>query len=137
MKHDENPYHKPSYSNDPKFICKIPMKTVSEANRSEHWGTAASRHKKQKRRIAQEFMVHKPKITLPCEIMLYKIAPRFLDKHDNLCMSFKYILDGICEYITPGLAVGMADGVEGIEVFYFQQKGEPKEYAIEIQIYCK
>lgn len=125
------------YSNEPKLICKIPIRTVSEANRSEHWSISAKRHKKQKQRIAQEFMVKKPKIILPCMVVLYRIAPRAFDKHDNLCMSFKYILDGICEYITPGLAVGRADGVEGLEVFYFQKKGMPKEYAIEIQIYCK
>ena len=137
MKIDENPYHTPSYSIEPTFTCHIPIRTVSEANKKEHWAISAKRHKQQKKRITQEFMVHQPTITLPCEILLHRIAPRFLDKFENLPMSFKYIVDSICEYITPGLAVGRADGVKGIEVFYFQEKGKPKEYAIEIQIYCR
>jgi hypothetical protein len=120
-----------------KFSCKIPMRTVSEGNVKEHWGKSGLRHNKQKKIVQLEFMIHKPNITLPCEIYLHRIAPRFLDEHDNLRMSFKYIVDSICEYIYPGLAVGRADGMPGINILYFQEKGKPKEYAIEIQIYCK
>jgi len=46
----------------------IPL--VSEMNTHEFWRKSHERHQKQKRRISQEFMLAKPKITLPIEIRL-------------------------------------------------------------------
>lgn len=135
MKSEDNPYHTPSYSTEPIFDCILPLKTVSEANLSEHWTKSSARHKKQKLIVRLELLKHKPNITIPCKIYLTRIAPRKLDSRDNLRMSFKWIVDAICDYITPGLAAGRSDDNDQIDIHYFQEKGKAKEYAIRIQIY--
>jgi hypothetical protein len=112
----------------------IPL--VSEMNTHEHWRKSHARHQKQKYRIKKEFMAAKPKITLPIEIRLTRISPRPYD-HDNLVSSFKYIVDAICEYITPGLRPGRADSIPGIDISYHQEKGEPKKYSLKIEIFQK
>ncbi len=116
------------------YSAYIEIKTVSEANTSEHWTVAAKRHKQQKGRIKIQMFIEKPKIPLPCQIKLTRIAPRSLDSHDNLPTSFKYIVDALSEYIFPGLAVGRADDSKLIKWIYEQKKGAPKKYAIEIEV---
>lgn len=73
-------------------------------------------------------------VRLPCKIKLTRIAPRFLDKHDNLPMSMKYIVDALCEILKPGLAAGRADEGDDIEISYDQIKLGKKEYAVRIAI---
>lgn len=118
------------------FEVYLPIRTVSEANSSEHWTKKAKRHKHQKKIVWLTLHQQKPKISLPCNIILTRIAPRHLDKDQNLPMCFKWISDAICEYIHPGLAVGRADSDERIGFVFAQCKGEPKTYGIKIEIYC-
>ncbi len=105
---------------------------VSEMNTQEHWTKAHQRHKLQKKKIKIALLVDKPIITLPIHIKLTRIAPRQFD-YDNLVSSFKYILDAICDYITPGLKPGRADSVAGLKFSYNQDRGKPHEYAIQIE----
>ncbi len=49
-------------------------------------------------------------------------------------MSFKWIKDAICEWITPNLQVGRADDNDQITFSYSQEKGKTKEYAVIIKI---
>jgi len=117
------------------LIIKIPLKTVSEANTSsEHWTKKHKRHKKQKLVVQTFLRPHKENIHLPCHITLTRIAPRKLDKDENLPMSFKYIKDYICDFITPGLQAGRADENPDLSFSFGQEKGKPKEYAIIIEI---
>ena len=120
----------------PAYTCARGIPLVSEMNTKEHWRQSHARHQKQKYRIKKEFMAAKPKITLPIEIRLTRIAPRTYD-YDNLVSSFKYIVDAICEYITPGLRPGRADSIPGIDISYQQEKGEPKKYSLKIEIFQK
>lgn len=115
------------------FFCKIPIKTVSEANKHEHWTKAHKRHKMQKNAIYAILSGKLSSIKIPCKIKLIRIAPRKLDADDNLPMSFKFIKDYICSIIRPGLKPGRADD-KGFIFEYDQKKGESKEYAIEIEI---
>lgn len=110
----------------------LPIRTVSEANSSEHWTKKHKRHKKQQFLVTLAIKGLKCKLTLPCEIKLTRYAPRCLDKHDNLPMSFKYILDCICGIITPGKKAGRADDDDRISVLYHQEKS--KKYSIKIEI---
>ena len=112
----------------------IPMKTVSEANSSEHWTAKHKRHRTQKTWIKFAFLKEKTEISLPCKITVIRIAPRFLDEHDNLRTSLKFIVDAISENITGIKQAGRADDIEGIEWAYDQRKGKPKEYLVEIII---
>lgn len=115
---------------------KLPIKTVSEANLSrEHWTKKHKRHKSQKEAI---YFALVNKITpdmLPCTIKLTRIAPRKLDKWENLPCSFKFILDSIASLLVPNKAIGQADSDPRIQVEYDQIKGGIGEYAIEIEIY--
>ena len=114
---------------------KLPIKTVSEANLShEHWTKKHARHKKQKEAIRLACGNRITPDMLPCQIKLTRIAPRFLDKHDNLPCSFKFILDSLASLLVPGKANGQADNDKRIQVTYDQIKGIPHEYAIEIEI---
>jgi hypothetical protein len=115
----------------------LPLKTASEANSSEHWTKKAKRHKLQKQKIKAILLKERPKITIPCNVLLTRISPRQLDVDDNLPMSFKYISDAIAEYFYPGLAPGRADGMGGIKFEFKQEKGNVKEYAITIQMSCE
>ncbi len=111
---------------------EIPIRTVSEANSSEHWTKKHRRKKSQ--RFALEFCLYfyKKEIRLPCHITLTRIAPRSLDTGDNLPCSFKHIRDVIAELITGDTRPGLADSDDRLTWEYKQEKGKPKEYAIRI-----
>ena len=110
----------------------LPIRTKSEANSSEHWRIKYERHRKQKMIIFYALKPHKDKIKLPCKITLIRFAPRKLDAHDNLPMSFKYIVDAICSIITGNYLAGNADSDDRITIVYDQITS--KEYGIRIDI---
>jgi len=84
-----------------KLIWNIPIKTVSEANSSEHWTVSSKRHRSQQFLIRALFhSLHSP-IQLPCKITLTRKNKRFLDEDDNLPMAFKWIKDEIALCIFP------------------------------------
>lgn len=82
------------------------------------------------------------KISLPCEILLTRISSRFLDAHDNLPGSFKFIVDQIARFIfekeinEKGLirTAGLFDNDSRITWKYAQQKGKPQ--SIRLEIFC-
>lgn len=112
----------------------IPLKTISEANKAEHWFIKAKRHKMQKNAVALCLRSKLEGIRLPCKIKVTRIAPRKLDSHDNLRMSQKFVIDQIAELIKPNMVIGRADDDAGFHFEYDQRRGEVKEYAIEVEI---
>lgn len=111
----------------------IPIRTISEANTSEHWSKKSVRKKKQAYwvRIFMKGSSAQP----PCHIKLTRIAPRRLDD-DNNTMALKYVRDAIADQINPGLAPGRADdSCHGITWEYDQEKGIPKSYGVKIEIF--
>lgn len=116
----------------------LPIRTVSEANRgSEHWTKVRLRKKKQSQWVWAHWKSVNPTVSLPCKVVLTRIAPRSLDKQENLPMAFKAITDTIADLIIPGKARGQADSDERIEWLFKQEKGKPKEYAIRIEIFIE
>ena len=120
-------------------ICKegsveitLPIRTVSEANCFEHWQKKHRRHESQKLQLRLELLPFKKEIKLPCWVKLTRYAPRMLDAFENLPMSFKYIVDGLCEELTGDYRPGRADSDERIVLSCDQVKS--KEYGIKIQI---
>ena len=114
---------------------ELPIVTVSEANRgSEHWRIKAKRHKLQKAAVYKLMRAQLLSVCLPCRIKMTRIAPRFLDKHDNLPMSQKYLVDAICEILIPGKAVGRADDSDQLTICYDQEKRGVKEYGVVVEI---
>ncbi len=76
------------------------IKTISEANCSEHWTIRKKRHDIQKRQVKYFWLINKPKITHPCTIKLTRLGKRKLDSA-NLPMSMKYVQDAIAILIFP------------------------------------
>lgn len=113
----------------------LPIRTVSEGNCFEPWQKKHKRHKSQKRQISLIFSMIKKKPTLPCKLKLTRYAPRTLDKHDNLPMSFKFLTDQICSELTGNYVAGRADDSDQIEISYDQVKC--KTYGIKIDISFK
>ena len=61
-------------------------------------------------------------------ITLTRIAPRPIDKHDNLPIGFKAVVDEVAAWL------GVPDNHPGITWLYANRKGKPKQYAVEITI---
>src|SRR4029077_6224988 len=112
---------------------QVRMDIVSEANNRDHWTI------KRKRRILHDSIIRKywfwkkPKIELPCIIILSRVAARKLDD-DNLQTALKSIRDTIADLILPGLPPGRADGDPRIKWEYAQIKGDE---GLRIEIYTK
>lgn len=84
-----------------KIVWELPLKTVSEANRSEHWTVSSKRHRQQQFFVRALFHGHAKPILPPCKITLTRVSSRALDEDDNLPMAFKWIKDEISECIFP------------------------------------
>jgi hypothetical protein len=122
---------------------KIPIKTVSEANKREHWTMPYKRAKKQKEIVklylGQAIMQQAPEIVKmrPLTIKLTRIAPRKLDG-DNLQMSMKSIRDSVVSLFYPENLPGRGD--EDNEEFtwlYDQKRGTAREYSVLVEILKK
>lgn len=90
----------------------LPIVTVSEANRRDHWRVKARRVKAQ-RRAAWELC---PRVGLPCLVTLIRVSPRELDD-DNLRGALKAIRDGVADRL------GVDDRDPRVEWAYGQRKG--------------
>ncbi len=110
----------------------LPIRTVSEANSSEHWREKHKRHKLQKGMVHYMIRPYGDSITLPCVVSVTRYAPRKLDKQDNLPMSMKYLVDAICEVLTGDYRPGRADGDARIEIVYGQVAS--KKYGVLVEI---
>ncbi len=113
---------------------RLNIKIANEANSSEHWTVKAKRHKKQKIALKKAFLVDKPDFMPPFQCVLTRIAPRELDKHDNLPSSMKWIVDAIADYFFPKQAAGRADDTKEIKWEYKQERGKVREYGLRIEI---
>ena len=105
-----------------KISCDLNLRTVSEANSSEHWTAKRKRHLQQQFFVRQILKPFQGKITLPCKVTLTRLGGKSLDAHDNLRMAFKYIVDEIADFLCPGKKKGQADDDKRIEWFYSQEK---------------
>ena len=112
-------------------LLTLPIRTVSEANCSEHWTKKHKRHRLQQKALTLALNPIKRQIKLPCHIEMVRYAPRKLDKHDNLPISMKYILDSCCAILTGDFRPGRADDDERISISYDQVIS--KEYGVKIK----
>lgn len=125
---------------------ELPIKTVSEANCSDHWTKKSKRHKSQQHFVRLAYNRYVKAIVLPCSVTLTRISPRLLDDDDNLPMTFKWIKDELSECIFPEKRLtyitkkgkiraikGRADSDPRVKWKYAQQKGNPQRIGIEIE----
>ena len=106
---------------------ELPLRTVSESNRREHWARKAGRvslHRGTARLFARSYCAD---IGVPIIVQMARVAPRELDD-DNLRGALKAIRDGIAD------AFGVKDNDPRIEWRYAQQRGKPKAYAVHVTI---
>jgi len=124
---------------------ELPIKTVSEANSSEHWSKKSKRHRQQQFLIRCLFRHDATPITLPCTVKMTRMGIRDLDD-DNLVSAFKWIRDEISEYLLPEYESyyiakdksikkvrGRADSDTRIKWEYAQEKS--KSYGVRIEIH--
>lgn len=102
---------------------ELPISTVSESNRRDHWATKARRVKAH-RNAAWALC---PAYPLPCIVTLTRVAPRSLDAHDNLRSALKFAVDGIADRL------GIKDNDPRVEWRYAQVKGKPAVVIVEFQ----
>lgn len=94
------------------MIITLPIKTVSEANRRDHWRVKAKRAKDQRnaaRMLSRAYPV-------PCVVTLVRVSPRVLDS-DNLRSALKAVRDGIADRLC------VDDGGDLVRWEYRQEKG--------------
>lgn len=103
------------------MIVEIVLKTVSEANASEHWAKKHKRHRQQKNLVLWALYEHSVPKKLPVHITMTRIGGKKMDE-DNLISAFKYIKDAIAEYFIPGKAAGRADDSSEMGWSYYQEK---------------
>lgn len=109
---------------------EVPIKTVSELNRREHWASRARRVKAQ--RAATMFALRCSredpsdyKAALTIRVLLVRIGPRRLDG-DNLQGALKAVRDAVAEWI------GVDDGDLAYDWVYAQETGRPASVRIHI-----
>lgn len=115
----------------------IEMEVVTEANTHEHWALAHKRHKRQKQLLRYKlshFFIYKNK---PLLIKFTRLYPGKLDKHDNLPMAFKYIVDAVSELIYSSVKAGRADDNKNLEWQYDQEKNVPGFRGFKIEVFEK
>lgn len=107
----------------------LPIKTVSEQNKREHWAKANRRHRAQHDAAYLHAKAAGTQAlrTFPATISMTRIAPCRLDS-DNLAYACKWVRDGLAK------ALEIDDGDERVTWTYDQRKGAPREYAVEIQV---
>ena len=128
-----------------KTSWEIPIKTVSESNCSEHWFKKSQRHRQQQFFVRALFNSEIKNISIPCEIVLTRLSPRYLDDEDNLPIAFKWIKDELGACIFPEKVVnylskngkmkqnkGHADSDPRVKWKYTQEKRKKLGIRIEI-----
>lgn len=102
---------------------ELPIATVSEANRRDHWAVKAKRVAAHKRAA----WALCPSFNLPCIVTITRVSPRLLDSHDNLRSALKATVDGIA------VALNIDDRDPRVEWRYAQAKGKPAAVVVEFQ----
>jgi hypothetical protein len=105
----------------------VPVRTVSEANRRDHWAKKAKRAKEQRLFTGVHLRLWCDKPALPCTIRLTRISSRDLDT-DNLAGSQKHVRDAIAEWL------GVDDGPRGPVTWeYAQERGKGWGVRVEVR----
>lgn len=93
-------------------IFELPIKTVSEANCTEHWTKKSKRHKEQAFFVRMAYLQYIEQVTLPVKITMTRCASRKLDS-DNLQMAFKWIRDELSDLVCSDRIVSTSQSKTG------------------------
>lgn len=110
--------------------CTVPIRTVSIANRREHWAVRLHRTRRERAAVSlalRPLLTGVP-TTPPALVRLTRIAPRRLDD-DNLAAALKSIRDQVASEL------GISDGPGGPEWQVAQERGGVRSYAVRLEIF--
>lgn len=101
------------------------LRVVSAANMREHWATRAARVRKERQNFALGVVAagvgnqirEMPKLYRRIEVTMTRLAPRRLDRADNLPYSMKSFVDALAALL------GVDDGSDRLLVHFDQTKG--------------
>jgi hypothetical protein len=100
---------------------------VNPLNRREHWSKRHERNTEHQARVRWALGPQGDSL-LPCIVTLTRISPRTMDDDGNVA-AFKWVRDEVARWL------GADDSPRsGIVWCYKQQRGEPKQYAVRIEI---
>lgn len=109
----------------------LPVQTVSEANRRDHWAVKAKRVKRH--RLVARAMC--PAMGLPCVVRLTRLSPGTLDD-DNLRGALKAVRDGVADRlgvddrdprVTWEYAQERSKGLKGVVRLELRPRAEPED----------
>ncbi len=83
---------------------ELPIKTVSEANSTEHWTKKAKRHKQQAFFVRMAYTQFVVNVEMPCTITMTRCSIRETDS-DNLQISMKWIRDELSQLVFPDRSI--------------------------------
>lgn len=106
----------------------IPIRIESVDNLREHFMAKAKRTREHRQALWWHLKAAKAPHALPCTVTLTRIAPRPLDGHDNLRAGLKAAVDGVSDWLQT------KDNDPRITWAYAQERGEPKTYALRVEI---
>lgn len=94
-----------------------------------HWAkrAALARMHRSYAALAMRQVAGVSQLTDPIVVTLTRVAPRDLDD-DNLIGGLKACRDGVADWL------GIADNDPRVTWLYDQRKGEPKRYAVEVEV---
>lgn len=95
----------------------LPLNIVSEGNAREHH-MARYKRRKMHREDTHWALKQFKRPRLPVIIELTRSGPNMMDAHDNLPMSMKAVVDGICDWL------GVDDKDDRVRFLYGQVKGK-------------
>lgn len=109
------------------MIVSIPLRIESTPNLREHHMARSKRNREQRTSTWYALKAAKMPYVLPCIVTITRVAPRLLDT-DNLAAGCKAIRDGIADWLE------LLDNHPNITWNYAQERGQPKEYAVKVEI---
>jgi len=106
---------------------KFPIKTVSEANRREHWAVRNKRKQAQQHDFVALWRCFGGKVTPPAVVTFTRYSCNVLDS-DNLAGAFKGIRDALAREI------GIDDGDLKVQYRYEQERIPKREHYFTVTI---
>ena len=116
---------------DQPLEIELPVKTVSEGNRHEHWRKRYQRRKVQQDTVGWALVARfgRRPPPAPVHVSLKRIAPRRLDP-GNLEFSFKAVQDAVAKWL------GVDDGDErSVSWSYSQERRGTRQYSVVATIF--
>lgn len=115
------------------LTVNVPVETVSELNRRDHWSARHRRAKQQKELtllLLRTAKVDRASLRPPFVVTMTRVAPGVIRDSDNLASSTKAIRDAIALY----LQIDDADVLDGATATWIVNQEKGRSYSLKISI---